>query len=513
MSRIENTDAAVLEVTVQTDHPTYNPGDTVPIRVHVTTSGGTVPVDDAEVFVSIIPPGGGAVGGLADLFGAPGWYTYEHALSPSAGGGVYTVKAQATRAGDTPGSAETTFTVTGAPAKKSVDWAVYNPSVTPANPTTEDPVRINVWLRIVATISPGPYPVDIICTVDGVLVGGGTITMSGSPPQMMVYTDPRRFPAGTHIATWVVDPDSEYNDNQPSNNMVSFQFTVTTPAPAFDFSLAASPPSQTIRAGETTSYTITATLTSGSPESVTLSVEGLPSGVSHTLSTTSAIPTFTSTLTIQTSESTTPGTYTITIRGESEGITKTTIVVVTVEAPLEKDFTILVTPTSQVIYPSQSTTYSITVTPVNQFDSIVTLTVSEPPSEVSANLNPATGTPPFTSTLIIDTVDSAQIGSFVLTITASGAGKTHAATVILVLEASTVVTTTQTQPFGLGDYTLPIIIGLIAVIVALAAIAMRRRGAAPSPRISGDIFCLECGARIPGTAKHCPKCGAEQKTA
>ena len=145
MSRIENTDAAVLEVTVQTDHPTYNPGDTVPIRVHVTTSGGTVPVDDAEVFVSIIPPGGGAVGGLADLFGAPGWYTYEHALSPSAGGGVYTVKAQATRAGDTPGSAETTFTVTGAPAKKSVDWAVYNPSVTPANPTTEDPVRINVW--------------------------------------------------------------------------------------------------------------------------------------------------------------------------------------------------------------------------------------------------------------------------------------------------------------------------------------------------------------------------------
>ncbi len=46
-----------------------------------------------------------------------------------------------------------------------------------------------------------------------------------------------------------------------------------------DFSLAASPSSATVQAGSSTQFTVTATLTAGSAENLTLSVSGLPAGV------------------------------------------------------------------------------------------------------------------------------------------------------------------------------------------------------------------------------------------
>ena len=475
---VPHANAANLAVTVQTNKAVYNPGENVVIRAYVTRLG--VPITDANVIVGIEPPGGPVIGFSAPHVGPDGWYQYTFPLSGSAGGGVYKVSATATRLGDTPGSAQTTFTVTGAPAKKTVDWAVYNPSITPTNPTTQDLVRINVMLRIVATISTGPYPVYIVCTVDGVQVGGGTVTPSGTTP-LTVFAGPTKYPAGWHTATWVVDPNFDYNDPNIGNNQVSYNFQVTAPAPAFDFTLTASPPSQTVKAGGTATFTVTASLVSGSPSAVELSISGLPAGATSAFNPTQGAPSFSSTLTISTGADTTPGTYTLTITGAGGGLSKTTTVTLEIQSPVEPDFEISAVPTSQTVTPPQSTSYIVSMTKKGDFKSTVDLTVSGLPAGVEASFNPQSGTPDYTATLTLTVTETTPPGTYALTIYVSGGGKTKSTVVTLIVQAAPTPTPTATPPATpsmdvsslLATLTeqsyLIVIIILVIVAVALAA--------------------------------------------
>jgi thermitase len=91
--------------------------------------------------------------------------------------------------------------------------------------------------------------------------------------------------------------------------------TLTGPAP--DFSISASPRSETVRAGTSTKYTVTLTALNGYSVSVNLSVSGLPSGAIGSFSRNPVTPTSsgtTSTLTV-TTMGTRKGTYTLTITG------------------------------------------------------------------------------------------------------------------------------------------------------------------------------------------------------
>jgi len=471
--------AANLVVTVQTNKAVYNPGENVVIRVYVTRLGS--PVNDAVVFVSIEPPGGPVLGFPAPYAGPTGWYQYTFPLSSSPGGGVYKVTAQATRLGDNPGSAQTTFTVTGAPAKKTVDWAVYSPSITPVNPTTGDLVTVNVQLKIVATISTGPYPVDILCSVDGVPVGGGTITVPGMTPVKVYTAPPRKYSAGLHTAIWVVDPSSQYNDPNLGDNQVSFQFTVTAPAPSFDFTLTASPSSQTIKAGGAATFTVTANLVSGSASTVTLSVAGLPAGATSTFNPDQGKPTFSSSLTITTGVDTAPGTYTLTITGSDGGLSKTAAVTVTIQSPVEPDFELSAVPTSQTVTPPQSTSYIISINGKGEFEASVDLTVSGLPAGVEASFNPQSGTPDYTSTLALTVTQTTTPGTYALTIYASGGGKTKSTVVTLVVQAAPTPTATPTATPSTGvesllamlsEQSYLIVIGILIIVVAALAVAL-----------------------------------------
>jgi hypothetical protein len=101
-----------------------------------------------------------------------------------------------------------------------------------------------------------------------------------------------------------------------------------------DFSLAASPASGSVNPGSSVSSTITATLTNGSAQTVNLTASGLPSGATATFSPSSINSAGgTSTLSIATTGSTTPGTYTVTITGTGTGSTRTTTFTLTVNGP------------------------------------------------------------------------------------------------------------------------------------------------------------------------------------
>jgi hypothetical protein len=103
-------------------------------------------------------------------------------------------------------------------------------------------------------------------------------------------------------------------------------FTVVT-APA-DFTVGASPLSQRVTPGASTTYTVTITPINAFTGQVAFTVSGLPAGASGTFAPNPA--TTSATLSVTTSTSTPIGTFTLTITGASGALTRTTTVELTV---------------------------------------------------------------------------------------------------------------------------------------------------------------------------------------
>ncbi len=99
-----------------------------------------------------------------------------------------------------------------------------------------------------------------------------------------------------------------------------------------NFSISASPASVSVVAGGSTSSTISTATTSGSAQTVSLTVSGAPSGVTATLSPTSVTSGGSSTLSISTATTTAAGTYTLTVTGSAASGSHTTSVSLTVTA-------------------------------------------------------------------------------------------------------------------------------------------------------------------------------------
>jgi Concanavalin A-like lectin/glucanases superfamily len=101
---------------------------------------------------------------------------------------------------------------------------------------------------------------------------------------------------------------------------------------SFNFSLANSMDLSAAQ-GASATNTITANLVTGSPEAVSFSATGVPSGASASFSQKTCSPTCSSLLTIATAASTPTGTYTITVAGTGGGVTRTTSFTLTVNSP------------------------------------------------------------------------------------------------------------------------------------------------------------------------------------
>ncbi|HET7784909.1 MAG TPA: hypothetical protein VFL36_02985, partial [Myxococcales bacterium] len=115
-------------------------------------------------------------------------------------------------------------------------------------------------------------------------------------------------------------------DNATSNCIVQ------KAAPTNNFSISASPSSVSVVAGNAASSTISTATTSGSAQTVSLSVSGAPAGVTATLSPTSVTSGGSSTLSISTATTTAAGTYTLTVTGTAASGSHTTAVTLPVTA-------------------------------------------------------------------------------------------------------------------------------------------------------------------------------------
>jgi len=208
--------------------------------------------------------------------------------------------------------------------------------------------------------------------------------------------------------------------------------TVNPPPP--DFSIAATPGSQTVTAGTGASYTVNITPSNGFTGSVTFNASGIPSGATAGFAPNPA--TSSSTMTISTSNSTPSGTYTLTITGTSGSLSHTTTVTLTVNGTATPDFALSVSSATITVGVNSSNTDTITVTPSGGFNGSVSLSLIGLPRRTSSNfsVNPISiNTSPGSSLLTISTSRNATTGTYGLALTATGGGVTKTINLALVV--------------------------------------------------------------------------------
>jgi hypothetical protein len=168
----------------------------------------------------------------------------------------------------------------------------------------------------------------------------------------------------------------------------------------------------------------------------------------------------TSTLTVNTSATTTPGTYVITVIGTSGSVTSATDV--TVNVNLTQDFTMGNSGAITVNAGATSgNTSTITVTPSGGFSNTVNLTcavttapagAANPLTCGASNLNPTSVTLPATTTsmLTASTTATTTTGAYVITVTGTFGTDTHTTTVNVTVSAAAASTYTvsATAPSG-----------------------------------------------------------------
>src|SRR5712664_2618157 len=163
--------------------------------------------------------------------------------------------------------------------------------------------------------------------------GGAVVTLSSSNDAASVPSSVT-LPTGTSSATFPVNT-SAVTSSTPVTISASYggvtQTGSLTVTAAPNYTLSASPTSLSITQGSGGTATVTVTPLNGFSGSVSLSVSGLPSGVSASFSPNPA--TTTSTMKLAASNAATVGTVTATITGTSGTLTRTTTITLTVTPP------------------------------------------------------------------------------------------------------------------------------------------------------------------------------------
>jgi hypothetical protein len=487
---------------------TTTPGGTVTYTISVFYQPPEAVLPPVSLLVS--PPELGLTPSFSPSSGAvPFTSTLTVQVSATKAPGVYSIPVWARPQGvlfPGPGNkAINVQLVVQAAAPAQTDWALSNPTLSPASPNVGDPVTFYVGLAVLSTNQPYPQSATILATVDGTSVGGGTVTHPGPTgiPATVSSAPPWTATAGTHTLVWTVS--SGVSDPNLSNNQISRIFTVSPPPAQFDFEVLVSPTDRTVTPGGSVTYAITVNLLSGSTQGVTLSLSGQPGGVSESFSPSSGSPTFSSSLTLSVASSVPTGSYAMTVTGVGGGKTHTVTIRLTVtQAP---DFRIEISPPSVTVNQGQVASYSVSIVGMNGFNSQVLLSIAGAPAGTNPVFTVSSGTPNFNSILTISLPSNVQTGSFSLQITASGGGLTKIANAVLVIAAATgTQTQTQTQtetqtetttsappPFDIFQQNnLLLVAALVIIMAALLVMLLRKRKPASPP---------------PPPPKPCPKCG------
>ena len=267
------------------------------------------------------------------------------------------------------------------------------------------------------------------------LLGNGDGTFQGGPA-LYVAAEGGAIAAGDLNGDGA--PDLAVADSPTTFDSSLLTILLNTGKAASSFKLAVSPASQTVSAGNSTNYTVTATSGNGFDSSVSLTCSGQPSGSTCTVSPASVVPTAsgaTATVTVTTSASTSVGTYALVVTGTSGKEQFTVKPALTVNAAL---FALEANPGSLTVDAGSSGTFTVTGTAINGFNGTVSLTCTGQPSGSSCTPNPASITPTSSganSTVTVTTSASTPVGTYPLMVTGTSGSVQHSVTVSLTVQA------------------------------------------------------------------------------
>jgi len=241
-------------------------------------------------------------------------------------------------------------------------------------------------------------------------------------------------PGGTtlNVTTTTQTPAGSYPLTITARSgLIVRHLTVTLLVNALPFTLSATPASQTVSSGQSTTYTVDVTAAGGFSGPVQLSgPDGLPPGASASFSRTTINGSGSATLTVATSAGTPAGTSNLTIRATGgNNVTRTAQVDLVVDN--RQEFDLAVTPQAAGVFAGDTALYTITTSAINGFAGSVNLAVTGQPAGTTAafSVNPIAGAG--TSTLGIATTASTTPGNYQLTITGTSGSLSHSQTVTL----------------------------------------------------------------------------------
>jgi Domain of unknown function (DUF1929)/PKD domain len=250
--------------------------------------------------------------------------------------------------------------------------------------------------------------------------GGSPSTSSLQIPGNVSYSS-----AGSFTATLTVTDNAGLTDPNPPTRTIT-----VNPAP--DFSISASPSSQSTAQGGNPAYTVTIGALNGFTDTVNFSVSGLPSGASASFVPASVTGSGSSTLTVTTSASTPVGSYALSITGATATLSHSVSVTLSVNSA--GDFALSASPTTLQISRGGSGSDSVAVSALQGFTGTVSLSLSGLPGRTSASWNPSTVAGSGSSVLIIRVNKRARSGTYNLTITGKSGNLVHSVSLTLVVQ-------------------------------------------------------------------------------
>lgn len=257
----------------------------------------------------------------------------------------------------------TVITTTAGPVS-GTDWVVLSVGLSPANPQVGDAVTLSMDMTALSSSMSFPQDVVVECQIDPPASSGGTecffgtVTFPGPTGQSFTVTSktPWATTPGTHTLMWDI---ATTGDSNPGNNGKTISFTVVqaTATFQFDYRILVSPSEQSVTPGASAVYAVSVNLIAGPAQNVALSLSG-PADMMAAGKLSGAFnpssgkpdPTFSSTLTIKTTSSVSPGRFSMTVTGSGGGRVHTATF----------DLVVLGTPTT--VTPPQTSTTIVTTT-------------------------------------------------------------------------------------------------------------------------------------------------------
>jgi hypothetical protein len=402
----------------------------------IKASPGTVSVAagaSAQVTIATTTVGTAETVNLA-ASGAPSGVTLSLSPSSVTSGGSATLTITAA-AGAAAGTATLTVTGTGSSGSHSTTVALtVLPPVTPSDfSVSAAPTALSVQAGSGGTVSVSTSTVAGAAETVALSVSGLPAGVSGSLSPASVTsgggsTLTLSASAGAAVGTFTVTVTGTAASGGPHSAAIAL--TVTAPPPS-DFTVATSPGTLSLTQGTSGAVTVSTTAISV-PEVVSLSVSGLPAGVTASFNPSSVNAGANSSLTFSASSSAALGSAIVTITGTAaSGGPHSATVTLTITAPPPSDFTVTASPGTLSIKQGASGAVTVSTSAISAPE-VVSLSVSGLPAGVTASFNPSSVNAGARSSLTFTAASSAALGSATVTITGTAAsGGPHSATVTL----------------------------------------------------------------------------------